>query len=242
MNNIKTKVNRIGLIGKIASIILIVLMAVSCAVLVISGIMLAVLPQDAVTVGVSTDMDITVQKNLLGSFFDQLQESDLDGINASMRVNGEEFSNFTAEKTDAGLLFNGSTDRIAFNLGRMASAVLAGLVYCAVLLVVFVFLLRLSDAFRRCDTPFCDEVVKRMTVFAWVLLGGAVVSGVAEAIVNSLLARNLDLEFSLNPAGMDTGLHVSMNFTPIFIALIVLFLTMIFRYGVQLQKEADETL
>ena len=50
----KTKVNRIGLLGKIVSIVLIVLMAVSCVALVASGIILAALPDDSVTVGMTT--------------------------------------------------------------------------------------------------------------------------------------------------------------------------------------------
>ena len=36
--------------------------------------------------------------------------------------------------------------------------------------------------------------------------------------------------------------HFSLNLTMVFITLIVLFLTMIFRYGAKLQHEADETL
>ncbi len=238
----KTKVNRIGLLGKIVSIVLIVLMAVSCVALVASGIILAALPDDSVTVGMTTNMDIQVNKNLMGPYFHQIRDEDMEKINASIRINGDEFSEMTAEKTETGLLFNGSTDRITFQIGRLTSAAIAGLIYCACLLVVFVFLLRLSDAFRTCDTPFSDLVIKRMSVFAWVLLGGAAVSAVAEGVVNTLLSRNLDLEFAINPVGMDTGFHVSVNFAPIFIALIVLFLTIIFRYGAQLQQQADETL
>lgn len=239
--SIKTKVNRIGLIGKIISIILIVLMATACAALIVGGIVLTVL-QDGVQVGVSADMDITVDKSLIGPYMDKIDENALSEINASLRVNGEEFKNFKAEKTDAGLFFRAATERIVFTVNRFASVLLAGLVACACMLVIFVFLLRLCDAFRRCDTPFADDVVRKMTVFAWVLLGASAVASVAEAVCNSLMARSVDFEFSLNPAGLDSGMHLSVSFAPILIALIVLFLTMIFRYGAALQKEADETL
>ncbi len=74
------------------------------------------------------------------------------------------------------------------------------------------------------------------------ILIGSIVSSVEEAIFNSMMNRSLDLSFSLNPSGMNSGLEVSFSFAPILIALIVLFLTMVFRYGAQLQKEADETL
>ena len=37
-------------------------------------------------------------------------------------------------------------------------------------------------------------------------------------------------------------LTITITLFPVLIALLVLFLTMIFRYGAQLQKESDETL
>ena len=81
-----------------------------------------------------------------------------------------------------------------------------------------------------------------MTVFAWVLMIGSVAASAAEAVGNALINRSLDLSFSLNPSGMNSGLELSFSLAPIIIALIVLFLTMIFRYGAKLQKDADETL
>ena len=240
-SNIKRKVNRIGLVGKIVSIVLIVLMAVACFGCLLGGIVLIALPEDAASIGVTTDMDIHVGKSLIGRWMDEIP-NDLSEVNAQLYVNGDDFKDMTMEKTDDGLLFRASTERIEFRLNRLASAVFTGLIYCGTLLVVFVFLKRLCDGFRRCDTPFSDDVTHRMTVFAWVLLIGSVVSSASEAVVNSLLHRSLDLSFSLNPTDINPGFEVSFSFAPILIALIVLFLTMIFRYGAQLQKEADETL
>ena len=243
MNNaIKKKVNRIGLVGKIVSIVLIVLMAVACAGLTTVGIVLAVMPKNAVTIGVTTDMDVTVGKDMLMGAYDEISADDIKEINVTMRINGSEFTDLEMEKTESGLKLTAQTDRMEFSLQRLAWACLSGCIYCAAMLVVFIFLMRLSDGFRTCDSPFADDVIKRMTVFAWVLLGSAVVSTIAEGVVNSLLMRSIDLEFSLNPTGVGDGLYASVSFAPILIALIVLFLSMIFRYGAALQKESDETL
>ena len=146
------------------------------------------------------------------------------------------------QKTADGLLIHASADRMEFRVQRLAYAAFSGLAYCAVLLVVFIFLKRLCDGFRRCDTPFSEDVIHRMTVFAWVMVGGAVLLSAAESIGNSLINRSLDLSFSINPTGFNSGIECSFSFAPILIALLVLFLTMIFRYGAQLQKESDETL
>ena len=238
--SIKRKVNRIGLVGQIVSIVLIVCMALGCFGCLVGGIVLVALPNDAVTIGVNGDMDVTVGKSLIGRWMDEIP--DTDQLNAQMSVNGTDYTDMHMEKTQDGLIIRAAAERSEFSLNRLASAVFTGFVYCAVLLVVFIFLKRLCDGFRKCDSPFSDDVIRRMSVFAWVLVGGAALASVAEAIGNSLINRSLDLSFSLNPAGMNSGLEVSFSFAPIIIALIVLFLTMIFRYGAQLQKEADETL
>ena len=240
-NTIKRKVNRIGLIGQIVSIVLIVLMAVASLGCLIGGIALSILPNDAVTIGVKGNMDVKVGNALIGNWMDEIPD-DPQELNAKLGINGTEYTDLQMEKTADGLVIHAASDRTEFQLKRLATAVFSGLVYCAALLVVFIFLKRLCDAFRHCDTPFSDDVIHRMSVFAWVLMGGAVVSSVAEAIGNAMIQRSIDLSFALNPEGMNTGLDVSFHFAPILIALLVLFLTVIFRYGAQLQKEADETL
>ena len=60
---------------------------------------------------------------------------------------------------------------------------IAMIVSAAFSVVVFVFLLLAADAFRRCDSPFEDRVIRRMNVFAWVLL--------ANALFNLLISINL---------------------------------------------------
>ena len=238
-NTIKRKVNRIGLVGQIVSIILIVLMAVACFGSLLGGIMLSALPKDSITIGCNGDMDITVSETLLDKWMDRI---DPGQMNAQMSINGTDYSDIDVEKTSEGLVMHAHADRLEFRLSRLASAAFAGFVYCAVLFVVFIFLKRLSDGFRRCDTPFSDDVIRRMTVFAWVMVGGAALMSAAESIGNSLIHRSIDMSFSLNPTGISSGIQLSFSFAPILIALLVLFLTMIFRYGAQLQKESDETL
>ena len=240
--SIKRKVNGIGLAGRIVSTILIVLMAAACFGLTVGGIALAVLPREAITIGVRSDIDFRLDKTLFGSFFKDLTEEQLQDINAKMELDGKEFVDWKAENTESALTVSGNTERVQFDLKRLALAALSGLIYCAALLVVFVFLLRLSKAFHRCDSPFDDLVIKRMSVFAWVLVGCAAAASIAEGIANSLLQRTVDLSFALNPSDMSTGFDFSFSFGPILIALIVLFLTVVFRYGAQLQKESDETL
>lgn len=241
-SSIKRKVNGIGLAGRIVSTILIVLMSMACFGLIVGGIALAVMPREAITIGVKSDFDVKLNKTFFGSDFKALAEEQLNEINAKLEVEGNEIVDWNAEDTLTELTVSGSTERMQFDLSRLSGAVFAGLGYCAALLVVFVFLNRLSTAFHRCDTPFDDLVIKRMNVFAWVLVGCAAAASIAESIANSLLERTADLSFALNAADVDSGFGFSFSFGPILIALVVLFLTVVFRYGAQLQRESDETL
>ncbi|MBR3129535.1 MAG: hypothetical protein IKF65_03315, partial [Clostridia bacterium] len=73
-SGIKKKVNRIGLAGQIVSIVLIVLMSVACFGCLLGGVALAVLPNDAATIGFKVDMDVAVGKSLIGRWIDQISD------------------------------------------------------------------------------------------------------------------------------------------------------------------------
>lgn len=238
---IKRKVNGIGLAGQIISIILVVLMAFACFGCLAGGIALLIMPKDSILISTVTEMESTIGKDAMGKLFDRIPD-DLNDVNAELSVNGTEFKDLKLEKTEDALRLNGMSVRADFHVSRLASAAFSGVVYYAALLVIFILLKRLSDGFRRCETPFSDDVIRRMTAFAWTMIGGAAVMSVSESVANAMLNRSLDLSFSLNPTNMQNGLQVSFSFAPILIALLVLFLTMIFRYGAQLQKQSDETL
>ena len=182
-NTIKRKVNRVGLVGQIVTIILIVLMSVACFACLSGGIALAALPKDAAAIGVKGEMDIRI-----GKWMNDIPDDPTD-LNAKLGVNGTEYNDITMEKTDSGLTLYASSERSEFRLTRLATAAFSGFVYCAAMLVVFIFLKRLCDAFRSCETPFADIVIRRMTVFSWVLMGCAVLSSIAEAVGNAMIRR-----------------------------------------------------
>ena len=89
--------------------------------------------------------------------------------------------------------------------------------------------LQLCKAFQACRSPFDEPVIHRMNTFAWTLIVCAVVSCFARASVAAILSGWQRMSFNL-------------NLTSVFTALMVFFLCMVFRYGAQLQREADETL
>ena len=227
-NNIQTKVNKIGKAGRIVSIILIVLLSIGALALVLGGIACAILPADLVEVSLRPVVDVTVNKKLIDSQWDRIDAA-LD--EANVKVN-EEFEGVLLKTTDDSLLIHvdpRNEEDTTFGLRDARKAIWAGFIGIASAIVTVVMFLKLCEAFQVCRTPFDEPVIKRMTTFAWTLIVCAVVSCFARASVGALLSGWQRMSFNLNLA-------------PVFTALIVFFLCMIFRYGARLQQEADETL
>ena len=229
-NNIQTKVNRIGKAGRIVSIILIVLLSMGALALVLGGIACAILPKDLVEVNLRPVVDVKVDKELMGTEWANIDKL----LSEAQEKAGQEFegAGVALEKGDEGLLVHVDPRNEAdatFSLRDANRAIWAGLVGIASAIVTLVMFLKLCKAFEACRTPFDEPVIQRMTTFAWTLIVCAVVGCFATAVASAIVAG-----FS--------KMHFNLSLTPIFTALIVFFLCMVFRYGAQLQKEADETL
>lgn len=226
-NNIQSKVNKIGKAGKIVSIILIVALAIGAFALLIGGVVCAALPKDAVEVSTQPNVVVKVNKSLMGKEWGNIDEALTEAQEKLM----SEHSSVTLEKADDGLVVHVTDiDQLSsMGIRDALKAIWAGLIAIASGIVTLVMFMKLCDAFRTCRSPFDEAVIQRMTTFAWTLIVCAAVSAFAAGIGSAALAGFGKVSFNL-----------SMN--PIFTALIVFFLCMIFRYGAQLQREADETL
>ena len=97
---------------------------------------------------------------------------------------------------------------------------------------VIISLIAINSVLRylsRCETPFSSRAVKKAAVFVVSLVPVAIASSVAGTIASSVL----------NPSG---GASIYIN-KALFAIIIVLFAGIyVIKYGVQLQKESDETL
>ena len=209
-------------------IILIVLLGIGAFGLLIGGIACALLPKDAVEITVTPDVNVLVNKDLMGSEWSNIDETVVEG-NSYM---AEAAPHVQLEKANDGLLVRVQGDAImdrTYGVRDALRGIAAGLIVVASAIVTMVMFLKLCKAFEACRTPFDEPVIARMNIFAWTLIVCAAVGAVAGGATSALFTGFRNMNFSL-------------NLTPIFAALIVFFLCMVFRYGAQLQKEADETL
>ena len=227
-NNIQTKVNKIGKAGKIVSVILVVLLSIGAFGLLVAGAVCAFIPKDAVDISVRPAVDVLVSKSIIGNDWNRIDE-----LLSKAGDQIGELEGVKLVKTEEGLMVQAQLpeNEERFDIRDGLKAVWAGFVAICSALVTLVMFMKLCDAFRVSRTPFDEPVIRRMNTFAWTLIICSVVGSFATAAVSSAVA------------GLTRGIDsFSLNLAPVFAALIVFFLCMIFRYGAELQREADETL
>ena len=111
------------------------------------------------------------------------------------------------------------------------------LVYCvaiatismAMTVVSLFFAGFLCKAFKNCNSPFEENVIKKMQQFAYSLIPWVILTSISNSMINSLVSG----KFNVN---------VSIDLTMLLVVLIILALAYIFKYGAVLQQESDETL
>ena len=232
------KINTIAKVGRILTTIAAVFMIIA-AVAVATGIgITASMPKEALQVEVSGTADVTAKGEVLESITNAIIDSSNGGKglikigDSNIAIGDVEDSvpeDVTAQKTEKGVTL--SVDKM--NLDLTVKSVMTALIFTfinSVLTIVVLFFVRaLLKSIEGCETPFCDDVIKKMRGFGFSLIPLAFFSGISENAWNSLLT-------------VGANVHFGIDLKVVFGILIVFMLTMIFSYGAELQKQSDETL
>ena len=219
--NVKKKINTFGKVGKIITIVLIVLMFIAEGALLIGTVVLSILPKEAITLSIEGKAGVVFD----GSYFG-LKDSDLtivpdSGMNISI---GNFGSNATAVVNGNKIEAYAESGVFTYNLADALRICIAGIVSIAAVLVVLFFLKALMNEFMTCDSPFCNGVVNKMRNFAISLIPTAVVAEIATAVIGKMFIHGF-----------------SINIGTVAFVVLIFMLVMIFKYGTQLQKQYDET-
>lgn len=252
--NSKT-LSKFRLFGRVGKITMTILAAIAALIAVFGGIsagFVASLPEDALTVRVveHTELRFNAESfetlwGILGGSFRYSGEGSPEDMlkNDSKHIVPPEDQTFQTELKlfdrayDAARIHTDGDAKVmeaeaapAEYSARRLVAVFALAALFAASAAVALWLLRgLFAELTRCPSPFCGEVVARMKAFGFSLLPVAVLASASETLLDSFLS-----------AGTGGGLRVQWG---ILIAFVVtMALVAVFRYGVQLQKESDETL
>lgn len=235
-SEIRKKVNTVGKVGHILAVIAKIFLIAGMVIMVLGIAVGVIFPRDAVQADLSGEVTVHVSEKLYKGRFPVIGDlGDLEKWN--IQLGGEEFDDVRIEKTEGGIDIIGSMSGGVPVLGALFKGCVIGLVYMTAVLVVFCFLDALMKEFRTCETPFAPGVIRKMSNFAWSLLPMGLLSGFSGGEV--LPVRF----FSVNTFSVDgLGKGFTVNISVILMILVVFALVQVFKYGAELQQQADETL
>lgn len=221
-NKIKRKINTFGRVAKILTMIVIVCLLVAEGFLLAGGVIAAVVPKDSVTVETDSRTEILVDTKFFGVEEEKLY----------LNVGGGKLyiADFDNDGFAIGNEKNGAQRSVNMQVRQYDMNTALWWIICeaaalAAVIVALYFFRALMKQFMVCDTPFSDSVVKKMRAFAIALIPCMVAYHAASAAKNSVLVND-----------GSPGLILSVVFV-----LTIFVLTMIFKYGAELQKEHDDT-
>lgn len=229
-----TKINKFGKVGEIIANICRIVVIMGVVFLLVAGIMLlAVMPKNMMNINVKTVMGLTFDAAAIGETFatediTEMEASLREEFNGNVTANGEELVISDVVVNGDVMEITAETDKVELlGKGKVVVFLIMQLLQMAVAIVTITFIIKLCKEFKTCETPFSNDVIKRMKQVGYSLIPWCFTYPTAEAAANFMVSNNLNLSIDL---GM------------IIMVLVVIALTHIFKYGAMLQQESDETL
>ena len=191
--------------------------------------MLAI-PKDLITMDYFVGADMQLDLDAVGETIteDDLAELDSEAHKISVSQNEMSIVSFDANQEENIVNIQmASQPTNIFSTGKIIVFIILEFLVLAATFVTMTFIIKLCKEFKTCETPFSESVIKRMKQVGYSMLPWFIVFPTAEAAANFLVTNNLNIS-------LDPGMLI--------MALVVLALTYIFKYGAMLQQESDETL
>ena len=222
------KINKMGHAGQIIANICKVFLIIAAVFVLLGACALMFLPEGAVTASPGGSLGLTVDVGALGQHISDQQRQNIlnDATGFGQFVDGEPF---TAVEVEGDVIrFSGAAEAGTVDLHKAGVSLFVLLLFLIAVTVTMFFVAGLCKALRYCETPFSEDIVRRIRRVAWSLIPWA------------LLGGNRHPMDVLTDGGID--LFVGVNLETVLLILIIFALSFIFRYGAMLQQESDETL
>lgn len=233
-----SKINKMGKAGYIITVILRVFVVLGLIAAIAAAVAVSVLPKDAIRISVTGKADVDVDlASLLGKdrAVSVLKEQDLSeqmetyGQGGELQLEGVSYAIDQIDAEGSHIIMSGTGEMYDFNLKKTVGPLVAALLYLVMTFITLFFIGALFKALKKCQSPFEENVIKKMKMLAYSLIPWVVFSSISDTAANGLF--NNRINFSL-----------SVNLDMVFIVLLILALAYIFQYGAVLQQESDETL
>lgn len=226
----KRKIHTLGKVCHIVSLILTIVVIAGGVFCLVAGCALCAAPDSALMIEVTGNTQIKVSGDLIDAIPDDALDSFAQSVeygSAPLTIDGKTVS--MIRLTTDGLYLFASGNAGVITLQRLGIVLLSDCLLIGSFAYLLIMLTKLTKKLRTCESPFTADVVKAMTRFGISLIPYAILKPVVRSFAGAFLASG----------------DISVDFRPdlpaVFTVLVFLLLITIFKYGVQLQKEADET-
>lgn len=229
------KINVAGLIGYIASILLIVVSITAMVITTISTVAAITVAKEDVGVNIASEYEINATGDILEKLNHFIGVKGIDNLTDLESEAGEEvaledndISSIKVTNSENGFVINAKAKEVHFSIKNLIAALVVSFCTLGAVTVALEMVKSLMKALKSCETPFSQEVVRRMARFANSLIPAAVLGMVCEGVWSSLSSG--------------TGFEMSLNIGSVLLVAVVYMLVIVFKYGAELQRESDETL
>lgn len=235
------KINKIGKISGIVTVFCKIFVALGIAILLLCSVLCFCIPKGGVSYARAKTNTIEIDAVKLGTRMtdEELEQLKLNLENkmkveiesgaVDVMIDGEDFVPTAVERTDNGFKITGVANEYDIELHKVAWGFLAFALLLGLTQVTLYFIGFLCKAFRDCESPFEENVIKKMQHLAYALIPWTFAASLSDVIANNILKGSKSVALSV-----DLGV--------VLVVLVVFLFVYIFKYGAILQQESDETL
>lgn len=230
------KINTAGLIGYIISIILIVCTITGMVVIGILTAGAATISKDNINVKVATNVDINSTGNFLGKLNSFIKVNGIEDLSTltedakeGIKLEDNDISELSVKEENGGLNIIAKTNEITISMKKIIIALILSFIFLGVVTYALYMVKALMKSLRKCETPFSEEVIKKMTRFGTSLICVVVLKIIFGGFCSTLTVPGF--RYNLN-----------IDLSSILLVAVIYILITVFKYGAGLQQESDETL
>lgn len=232
------KINKMGKVTYILAKITKICLIIGIVAVTVAMIMTAFITRDSVKLNVGGTADMIVD---VGAFGRLVHMSDIGSVIEAAEVNGEISGEGTLNLGDnvyalvsteiAGdkVIAHYAYSDIELGMRNLIIVLVGALMEVIITLVLVRHGEALCKAFRDCDNPFEANIIAKMKKLTIALIVWLVLSGTAESMTKGAINGKVNIV-------------VGVDIPRVLIALFCIVVMYAFRYGAELQQQADETL
>ena len=251
LNNIKF-FHGISKFFYVISHIVTIFLFIALAFTIAFSVFMIALPNDTMTFGAQGNVNATIKvSNIVSdpfgflanekndSGFDKGDDGEVewevkDGTMTGKATGyGQGVASFEMTK-DGVLKGDAISDNYTINNFQIGIVILPKVIQLMFLLVAVFYCKRIFRELKGCETPFTETVRKNLVKLSAVILGFSFIPAFIEKVF--LICMSLS---DIEKSGID--ITTGFSLTTFFVAVVLFVLSLIFSYGVSLQKQADET-